>query len=185
MAGKGSGDVCFVVRGERIVGVKSILEYSNSTIKDLIGPDGTESNPIILDTVISPEGFRNLLKYYGYVSPQLNKNTIVDTLVTTIYFNEPILFDTCLQYLLDNIDNDLIQQILRIKHKIVDNELKITLLKELDRILNKNRNISLEDSVNCIYYIVYLFILFIYLSIFISSMFIYINLLLYLFIFNV
>lgn len=176
MAGKGSGDVCFVVRGERIVGVKSILEYSNSTIKDLIGPDGTESNPIILDPVISPEGFRNLLKYYGYVSPQLNNNTIVDTLVTTIYFNEPILFDTCLQYLLDNIDNDLIQQILRIKHKIVDNELKITLLKELDRILNKNRNISLEDSVNCIYYIILycLFIYFVYLFIYFHLIYVYI-----------
>lgn len=147
MACKGSGDVIFLVRGEQILGVKSILEYSNLTLKDLIESNGTTHNPIILDPLITPEGFKNLLKYYGYVSPKLNKNTIVDTLITTIHFNEPKLFATCLQYFTENIDNDIVQQVLHIKNELVDGELKNILIKEVNRILNLNNNISIEESI--------------------------------------
>lgn len=106
----GMGDVKFQVEDEIVYGVKSILSYNNSTLKHLIQKNGESDEVIVLDPCISLQGFHNLLIYYGLQKPTITKENLVDTIISSLYFNEKQLFESCKQFFISNIDDSLLNE---------------------------------------------------------------------------
>lgn len=106
----GMGDVKFQVDDQIIYGVKSILSYNNCIIKQLIQKNGDSDDAIVLDPCITIQGFHNLLIYYGLQNPIITKDNLVDTIITSLYFDEEQLFNSCKQFFISNIDDNLLNE---------------------------------------------------------------------------